>query len=170
MNDLTIQALGFVAFAINIVASSSVDDRRIRTLLCLSCLTFSVHFSLMGAYVAALNLLVNSFRAFVSLRYTGTKVFVLFVLVQAVMSIAFYSQPTDLLPAMASLISCYALFCAQGMKMRIAFLCCTFFWLMNSIVVGSYGGMMNDVFNATMLSITIFRLRRRARMLEPKFD
>ncbi|SEG06486.1 YgjV family protein [Vibrio hangzhouensis] len=160
MSDTYIQALGFVAFGINILASSTVSDNRMRALICLSCLTFSLHYTLLGALVAGLNLFVNSFRAFISLKFKGTMVFWIFVLLQVALSAYFYTSPTDLLPAVASLVSCYALFCAEGLRMRIAFLICTLIWMLNAIIVGSYGGILNDMFNATMLCITIFRIKR----------
>ncbi len=164
MNEIWVQALGFVGFAINLCAVSSVDDRRVRACICLSCLTFATHYALMGAIVASANLQINSFRALVSLKYSGKKVFWFFVVVQLVLSAALYSEPKDLLPMMASLISCYALFCAKGMTMRFTFLTCNVFWLLNSIVNGSYGGVVNDLFNNTILCITIFRLHRRNKL------
>ncbi|MBB1465585.1 YgjV family protein [Vibrio sp. SG41-7] len=160
MNELLIQALGFVALGFNLMATSTVNDNRMRALICLSCLIFSIHFTLLGALVAGLNLFVNSFRALVSLKFKGLKVFGIFFVVQIVISIYFYSEPRDLLPAIASTISCYALFCAHGMRMRIAFLVCTLIWLVNAFVVGSYGGFINDIFNSIILCITIFRLKR----------
>lgn len=164
MSDTLIQALGFIAFGINIMAASTVNDNRMRALICCSCLIFSLHFTLLGALVAGLNLFVNSFRALISLKYKGIKVFYAFVTLQLAMSAYFYSTPTDLLPAVASLASCYALFCAEGMRMRIAFLICTLIWMVNAFVVGSYGGILNDMFNATMLSITIFRIKREQKL------
>jgi hypothetical protein len=164
MNDTLIQALGFVALGFNLMAASTVNDNRMRALICLSCLTFSLHFTLLGAVVAGLNLFVNSFRALISLKFKGGKVFAIFFVVQIAMSIYFYSEPRDLLPAIASIISCYALFCADGMRMRIAFLVCTLIWMVNAFVVGSYGGLINDIFNSTMLCITIFRLNREEKL------
>ncbi|MGD8117015.1 YgjV family protein [Vibrio sp. TRT 29B02] len=164
MNETLIQSLGFVALGFNLMAASTVNDNHMRALICLSCLTFSVHFTLLGAVVAGLNLFVNSFRALVSVRYKGIKVFFVFLIAQIAMSIYFYSEPRDLLPAVASMISCYALFCAQGMRMRIAFLVCTLIWMVNAIVVGSYGGLINDLFNSTMLCITIFRLNKQQKL------
>jgi MFS family permease len=164
MNEFWIQSLGFVAFAINIMATSTVNDHRLRALICCSCLVFSVHYALLGAFVAGLNLLINSFRAFVSLKYKGTMVFVIFLLVQGILSSYFYTQPTDLLPAAASLLSCYALFMADGLKMRMAFFACTLLWMANAAVVGSYGGLLNDMFNAVMLCITMYRLVRVERL------
>jgi hypothetical protein len=160
MSDTLIQAIGFIALGINIIATSTVNDNRMRTLICCSCLIFSLHFTLLGALVAGLNLFVNSFRALISLKYKGKKVFYTFVALQLAMSVYFYSTPADLLPAIASLVSCYALFCAEGMRMRLAFLICALIWMMNAFIVGSYGGILNDMFNATMLSITIFRIKR----------
>lgn len=160
IDNTMIQALGFLALGFNLLGASTVNDNRMRAFLCLSCLTFSVHFTLLGALVAGLNLFVNSFRALVSLKYKGTKVFFIFFAIQIAMSIYFYSEPRDLLPAIASTISCYALFCAEGMRMRIAFLICTLIWMVNAAIVGSYGGLLNDIFNSTMLCITIFRLNR----------
>lgn len=164
MDDALIQALGFVALGFNLLAASTVNDNRMRALICLSCLTFSVHFTLLGAVVAGLNLFVNSFRALVSLKFKGVKVFFIFFVVQIAMSCYFYSEPRDLLPAIASIISCYALFCVQGMRMRIAFLVCTLIWMVNAFIVGSYSGLINDLFNTTMFSITIFRLNKQQKL------
>lgn len=164
MSENLIQALGFIAFGFNILAASTVSDNRMRALICCSCLIFSLHFTLLGAVVAGLNLFVNSFRALISLKFKGIKVFYVFVAVQLAMSAYFYSSPTDLLPAVASLVSCYALFCAEGMRMRIAFLICTLIWMVNAFIVGSYGGLLNDIFNASMLSITIFRIKREQQL------
>ncbi|HAS61575.1 MAG TPA: YgjV family protein [Vibrio sp.] len=161
MNETLVQALGFVALGLNLFASSTINDNRMRSIICLSCLTFSIHYTLLGALVAGLNLFVNSFRALVSVRYKGLKVFYLFLVIQIGISLYFYSEPRDVLPAIASIISCYALFIAEGMRMRIAFLFCTLTWLVNAALVGSYGGVLNDIFNATMLTITIFRLKRQ---------
>ncbi len=160
LNDTMVQSLGFLALGFNLLAASTTNDNRMRCLLCLSCLTFSIHFTLLGALVAGLNLFINSFRALVSVRFKGIKIFILFFIVQIWMSIYFYSEPRDFLPAIASLISCYALFFAQGMAMRIAFLICTLTWMVNAIVVGSWGGFINDMFNAIVLSITILRMRK----------
>ncbi|WP_117232785.1 YgjV family protein [Vibrio maerlii] len=164
MSDTFIQALGFVAFGFNILAASTVNDNRMKALICLSCLTFSLHYTLLGALVAGLNLFVNSFRAFISLKFKGIKVFWFFVLLQVALSAYVYTSPTDLLPAAASLVSCYALFCAEGLRMRIAFLICTLIWMINAYIVGSYGGILNDTFNATMLCITIFRIKRERKL------
>ncbi|RJX69488.1 YgjV family protein [Vibrio sinensis] len=164
MNETLVQALGFVALGLNLCASSTTNDNRMRAIICLSCLVFAIHYSLLGALVAGLNLFVNSFRALVSVKYKGRHVFFLFLIVQIGMSIYFYSEPRDLLPAIASIISCYALFIAQGMRMRFAFLVCTLTWMVNAVLVGSYGGLINDLFNATMLSITIFRLKKQQKL------
>lgn len=164
MDEVLIQSLGFVALGVNILAASTVNDNRMRSLICVSCLIFSIHFTLLGAVVTGFNLFVNSFRALVSVKFKGVKVFLIFFVIQVLISIYFYSEPRDLLPTMASIISCYALFCAHGMRMRIAFFNCTLIWAANSFLVGSYGGLINDLFNLTMISITIIRLNNKQKL------
>ncbi|PCD89127.1 YgjV family protein [Vibrio mediterranei] len=160
MSSELIQALGFMAFGINLLAGSTVNDNRMRALICCSCLLFSTHYFFMGAVVAAINLLINSVRAFVSLRLKGAPMFWLFLAIQTVMTITYYSEAKDLLPWLASSLSCWALFLGHGLKMRLAFLLCTLIWLVNAVIVGSYGGMLNDIFNAIVLSTTVYRLYR----------
>lgn len=75
MDEVLIQSLGFVALGVNILAASTVNDNRMRSLICVSCLIFSIHFTLLGAVVTGFNLFVNSFRALVSVKFKGVKVF-----------------------------------------------------------------------------------------------
>lgn len=48
--------------------------------------------------------------------------------------------------------------------MRVAFLICTLTWIASTVFIGSYGGLLNDMLNATMLSITIFRLKKQQKI------
>lgn len=102
MNETLVQEFGLVALGLNLFASSITNDSRMRAIICLSCLTFSIHYTLLGAVVAGL----NSFRTLVSFKYKGLKVFCLFLAVQIAMSVYFYSEPRDVLQAIASIISC----------------------------------------------------------------
>ncbi len=80
MNEYGIQALGFLAFGFNILAASTTNDNRMRAIICLSCLTFSIHYTLLGAFVAGMNLFVNSFRVicfFEVQRYQGSFLYLL---------------------------------------------------------------------------------------------
>ena len=110
------------------------------------------------ALVAAVNLAVNAVRAFISVNHQGWRWFWGFLGLQSVFSILVYSNPIDLLPWLASAISCYALFCLRGIPFRIGMMMCTAVWLINSTLVGSIGGVMNDVFNISVSLITIYRL------------
>jgi hypothetical protein len=62
------------------------------------------------------------------------------------------------LPILGSCIGTYALFCLDGIKMRLAFVVGTICWLSNNIIVGSIGGTLLE---ATLLAVncmTIWRL------------
>lgn len=161
MDSIFVQALGLAALAINLFSFSTVNDRRLRALLFGSCSLFAIHYVLLGAAVAGVNLVINAVRAFVSLRFTGVGWFVLFAALQTVMSAVLYATPLDIVPWVASLITGFALFCLSGIKLRIAMLLGTLTWMINSVLVGSWGGMLNDAINGTALLLTIWRLHRQ---------
>ncbi|MDA9557680.1 YgjV family protein [Vibrio sp.] len=161
MSEFWIQVLGFIALSVNLTASSTLSDTRMKGLIFISCMLFATHYMLLGAVVAGLNLFINSFRAIISIRYKSSWLFYAFLGIQTVFSAIFYEQPSDLIPWLASAFSCYALFMAQGIMMRWMFFICTALWLINSVIAGSYGGMVNDMFNLGILSLTIFRLSRQ---------
>ncbi|UJF20036.1 YgjV family protein [Vibrio sp. SS-MA-C1-2] len=164
MSETMIQAIGFLALIVNLIGSSCISDKRMRIFLFCSCTLFSIHFTLLGGFVAGINLFINAVRSLVSIKFTGTKMFVLFLIIQTSLSYFFYQSPTDLIPLMASTVSCYALFMCKGIAMRFAFLICTLLWLINAVVLGSYGGAINDMINATILATTIYRLSRREKV------
>ncbi|WP_413112000.1 YgjV family protein [Thaumasiovibrio sp. DFM-14] len=163
MNEVWIQSLGFVALGFNILAGSTTHDNRMRALICCSCITFSIHYMLLGAVVAGINFGISAFRALCSIKFQGYKPFFCFALIQLSMSLFFFQEPRDLLPAVASLFGCYALFCVRGLAMRLAFLFCACLWMINALVVGSYGGLVNDVFSIGILLVAIGRIYKEDR-------
>lgn len=159
MDPLIVQGFGLAAFAVNVVGFSTKRDQLFRGLLFVSCSLFCIHYVLMGAYVAGANLGVNGVRSFVSLRFKGYVWFGVFVVIQTIMSAMVFKGFIDFLPWSASLMSGFALFCLSGIHMRIAMLACAFTWMINAFIVGSWGGSLNDITNATLLAITIYRLK-----------
>ena len=160
MDPLFVQALGFAAYAINMVGFSTSRDQLFRGLLFCSCTLFSLHYALLGAYVASANLGVNGLRSIASLRYKGGRAFIIFAIVQCALGTYFFRGALDLLPWSASLLSGYALFCQSGIKMRISMLTCALIWMINAIIVGSWGASLNDITNATLIAITIYRMSK----------
>ncbi|KZL28959.1 YgjV family protein [Pseudovibrio sp. WM33] len=159
MDPLVIQSFGLAAYAVNIVGFSTRHDQLFRSLLFVSCSLFCIHYVLMGAYVAGANLGINGVRSFVSLRFKGYTWFGIFAVIQTIMSVMVYEGLIDLLPWSASLMSGFALFCLSGIQMRFAMLICALTWMVNALIVGSWGGSLNDITNATLLAFTIYRMK-----------
>ncbi|WP_109315348.1 YgjV family protein [Pseudovibrio ascidiaceicola] len=159
MDPLVIQGFGLAAYAVNMVGFSTKRDQLFRSLLFVSCSLFCIHYVLMGAYVTGTNLGINGVRSFVSLRFKGYTWFALFAVIQTGMSVMVYEGLIDLLPWSASLMSGFALFCLSGIQMRIAMLACALTWMVNALIVGSWGGSLNDITNATLLVFTIYRMK-----------
>jgi hypothetical protein len=154
------QALGFITFGCSIAAFSSTNDHRFRVFLTLGCLLLAIQYGILGALVAGVNLAINSVRALWSIKYRGAIWFWVFMILQTGLSVLVYKSPIDLLPWTASAISCYALFFLSGRAMRTAMLLCTCVWLVNSVMVGTYGAILNDLFNISVMSLTLFRMSR----------
>lgn len=159
-SEVLAQGLGILAFCFSVGAFASKGDKRFRLFLTTSCVLLAVHYGLLMAYVAAVNLIINAVRAVLSVNHHGMRWFWLFFIGQSLISLTVYQSPIDLLPWLASAISCYALFNLQGIALRVGMMLCTFVWLLNSALVGSIGGVMNDVFNISVSLLTIYRLHR----------
>ncbi|SDQ11880.1 YgjV family protein [Pseudovibrio sp. Tun.PSC04-5.I4] len=159
MDLYIIQALGITAFAVNMVGFSTSRDQLLRSLIFLSASLFCIHYVLLGAYVAGLSLALSGLRSLISLKYKGNRWFFGFAIVQTLMSLAIYDSPFDLLPWSASLLNGYAMFCLSGIRMRVVMLVGAALWCSNAVIVGSWGGAINDLTNGTLLLVTIYRMK-----------
>lgn len=163
MNLYIIQALGFTALAVNVVGFSTSRDQVLRRLIFLSASLFCMHYVLLGAYVAGLSLALSGLRSLISLKYKGNSWFFGFAIVQTLLSLAIYDTPIDILPWAASLLNGYAMFCLSGVRMRVVMLFGAVLWCANAVIVGSWGGALNDTMNGTLLLITIYRMKTAAK-------
>ncbi|PFG46192.1 inner membrane protein [Vibrio sp. ES.051] len=161
MNEVLIQSIGFVALGVNILAASSVNGNRMRALICVSCFISSIQFILLRAVVTGFNLFVNFSRVSASVKFKGIKVFFIFFVIQVLISSYYYSGPRYSLPTIASVISCYALFSAHVMRMRVAFFNFTLIRETNCFFVSSYSGLFKNLFNFIIIRNTFFRLNNK---------
>jgi hypothetical protein len=159
---LIAQGVGLAAFVIAIVALSSKDDTRLKWLLALAAATIALHFTLLGAYVAACVMALNSSR-FVLANYSGTKGFA-FLYIAAYIGFGAwnYQAPVDLLPVASGMIGTLAVFCFSGIRMRALLLTCSVLWLTHNSIQGSLGGILMEIafIAASALAIQKMRLLR----------
>ena len=152
------KGLAFVAFAISCYGYTRVHDNQLRLSIAISCALLSLHFLLLGAWVAALSLFINAIRNQLSRYHTGLKWFLGFAFIQLITSFWIYQTPQDILPIVASLISGYAVFCCKNIVLRIWMLICTLLWFANNLLIQTYGAVLSDLLSMSMNIYGMLRL------------
>lgn len=152
------QFFGLLSFGLGIYCFYQRDDRRLKIIMFVMQLNNCLHFALLGAPTAALSSVLSVVRTGLSLRTHSRLVAWLFIGLSLGLGGWLADSWQDMLPVIGSCIGTYALFCLQGISMRLAFLVGACFWLGNNILVGSLGGTLLEL---TLISVnlrTIYKL------------
>jgi hypothetical protein len=149
------QCVGYVAFVLGVGSFLQKDDRRFKLFMAGECLAYVVHFSLLGNPTAV----VSSTRS----RWVAAAI----VAINLALGLSLTTRASDWLPLMASCIGTLAFFLLQGIPMRLAMLCGTVLWIANNVISGSIGGIALEVVVAAVNIMTIRRMARDARALQP---
>ena len=154
------QFFGLLSFFLGIYCFYQRDDRRLKIIMFAMQANNCVHFALLGAQTAVLSSLFSVVRTGLSLHTRSTIVAWLFIVVSFSLGAWLAERWQDMLPVMGSCIGTYALFCLEGIRMRLAFLVGACFWLSNNIWVGSLGGTLLEITLITVNLRTIYKLHR----------
>lgn len=158
------QCLGYAAFAFGVGCFLQKDDQRFKLFMALECLSYVLHFALLGVPTAVASSLVSLARSLVALRTHSPWAAAVFVVLLLALGVWLYSGWVSLLPLAASCVGTLALFLLKGIAMRVVMLGGTLLWIVNNVLVGSVGGTMLELVVATTNAYTIWRLwRGRAR-------
>lgn len=154
------QSLGVAAFLISLAGYISPNDRRLKVMLTSGTAILTLHFMLFGAWLAAVSLILNTGRTWLSIYRRGTRVFVAIALAQLTISLPMVDSMRDMLPVVGSVIGSYGLLCLSGQWLRMALLITTGFWFVNNLLLWSIGAMMLDCLNAGAHIYAIHRIGR----------
>lgn len=152
-----VQALGMLSFALGVACFYQKDDVKLKILMIVMCVINTIHFAMLGAITASLGAALAVLRTYISIKSSSLWMALGFITVTLVMGIALSNTWYDMLPILGSCIGTYALFCLQGIKMRLGFLlgaCC---WLANNIIVGSIGTTLLEI---TLIVVNLFTITR----------
>ena len=157
------QAMGMLAFPVSLIGYLSTNDRRLKIMMTVGAAILSLHFVLFGAWIAAVSLVLNTARSWLSVHRRGLRWFIPVAIAQLVISVPLIHGARDTLPIIGSMIGSYGLLCLSGIKLRLAMLITTFFWLANNMILGSVGAVLLDCLNASAHVFAMLRLHRLAR-------
>lgn len=155
------QFFGLLSFLLGIACFYQRDDRRLKIIMFAMQLNNCIHFALLAAPTAVMSSLFSMVRTGLSLYTRSALVAWLFIAASVALGIWLSDQWQDMLPVMGSCIGTYALFCLQGIRMRLAFLVGAGFWLSNNLWVGSIGGSLLEMTLITVNLRTIYKLRQK---------
>jgi hypothetical protein len=160
------QWLGYLAFAFGVGCFLQRDDHRFKFFMALECLSYVLHFALLGVPTAVASSLVSLARSLVAMRTQSPWAAAGFVALLLVLGVWLYSGWVSMLPLAASCIGTLALFLLRGIAMRVVMLGGTLLWIVNNVLVGSVGGTMLEVVVATTNAFTIWRMWRAQRLAD----
>lgn len=154
------QLFGYLAFALGMACFLQTDDRRFKIFMALECLSYVVHFALLGQPTAVASSLVSLGRSVAAIRSRSPWVAGFFIALSLGLGAWLQTGWLSLLPIAASCIGTTALFFLHGVRMRLLMLVGTLLWLANNLLVGSIGGSLLEATIAVTNGWTIWRLWR----------
>lgn len=155
------QWLGYLALGFGVACFLQTDDRRFKRFMALECLSYVLHFALLGQPTAVASSLVSLARSVASLRSRSPLLACFFIGLSLALGAWLATGWVSLLPIAASCIGTTALFFLQGLRMRVLMLLGTLLWVANNLIVGSIGGTALELIVAATNGWTIWKLWRR---------
>jgi hypothetical protein len=161
------QLFGYLAFFFGVGCFLQKNDVRFKVFMAVECISYVIHFWLLGNPTACASSAVSVGRSLAAIRSRSRWVALIFVLLSLGMGVWLAKSWLSLLPIIASCIGTTALFLLSGIRMRALMLVGTTLWLINNIASGSIGGTMLEAVILTTNIWTIFRLMRDERRDAP---
>lgn len=161
--------MGYVTLVIGVAAFLQKNDQRLRALNATECVTYALHFWLLGNLSGVAGAGISSVRSYLSLFTQSIWVAAAAILVNLTVGLHFVHSPAGLLPLAASVMGTIAVFLLSGISMRAVMLCSSLCWLSNNLLCHSIGGTILESFISCSNIVTIVRLSRdnaRAKQME----
>jgi hypothetical protein len=163
MNELFIQAIGFVGVALFIISYQIRSNRALFLCQLVGCLVFCVQFFLMGAYTGALSLIVNIVRNILLLRadewkWAGSKITLVGVIgLLAVITVYTWAGWPSLLPFASVAVTIIGYWTRNAQKIRLTQLLGSPCTLLYDLIIHSWGGALSESITIISILVSIFR-------------
>ncbi|MHC1788130.1 YgjV family protein [Solidesulfovibrio sp.] len=152
------QIMGYVAFILGVAAFSQRIDWKLKTLIAVECLAYTMHFALLGNPAASLSAGLSAVRMFVSLRTRSRYLAACFLAANVLLGGLLASSWTAVFSIAAGCSGTVAAFFLTGIRLRALLFFATLCWLANNIVSGSIGGTLLETIVAVVNGATMWRL------------
>ena len=163
MNELAIQAIGFVGVAFFIVSYQIRSNKALFLCQMMGCLVFCVQFFIMGAYTGAVSLIINIIRNLLLVKRAdwkwvdrkSTMLVILALLV--VITIYTWDGIISLLPFIMVAVTTIGYWSNNAQKIRLSQFIGSPCVLLYDALVGSWGGVLNETITLVSIIISVIR-------------
>lgn len=159
------QAIGLLAFLLNLKACLNRDERQFKLAILVGCLLWSVHNAILGAHVAAAISLVAAVRTALSFDAQNRRYVGLLIATYLALALGKWNTAHDLLPVAATILGTVALFYCSGVALRIVHCMGAPLWIVHDLHYGSVGGVMSQ---SLMLGLSLFTICRMLDLRLPR--
>ncbi len=163
MNQLLIQGIGFLALIFVILSFQKKKRVTILLLMFVGLLLFVVHYSLLKAWIGALMNLIEVCVVFVSYKKETEKwakqKFWPYIFIACYIAVGLFTAKTttDFLPIIAQIFGAIAVWQKNPKTIRFIMLIPRPLWFFYNFIVGSYAGMLTELFILTSVLVGIIR-------------
>lgn len=160
-----IQLIGLLAFCILVLSYYKKKESMILTYQITANFAYSVHYFLLGGIAGALTSFIGIFRNILFIKLKNNKVILgsIFILLYLIVTIIFYENFYSIFPMIAN--SSYLISMIKGSRksLLIGGILNSSFWLLYSIFVSSYAGMITESIIIISNSIQLIKLKNSKR-------
>lgn len=170
--DIVIQSLGLIAAGLMISSFQCRTNRNLFALQFAAVSFFAVQFIFLGGLTGGLVLIIGMVRNLLLLQFhrgwPQKKIFMwLFIAAYISATLFTYENTMSLLPLLAMCVGTFFMWTDNRGLIRMANLCVACpAWLIYDIYIGSYGGIINEIFIMISILISIKRYGFRSLMDE----
>jgi hypothetical protein len=159
------QSIGFIAILISFYAMTLKDDKAMMNGSILCCIILVPHFIMLGSMVSAASVAFIGIRVWVAKNYPSNKLMYLFLILgffQAWVMIENWQQIFSILSVLVATVIYFKL---KGFWMRLALVVTCIFWVIDSIIIGSYPSLILNSFGALIHASTAYRIYTEGKKL-----
>lgn len=163
MTQLIAQIIGIVALLFVLLSFQKNNRHFILLFLIIAQVLFTVHFGLLGAWTGAAMNGVAAVRTYIfnqreSKNWSNNHVWLhLFVLLFWILGIITWKENYSLLPILAITVDTFAVWNKKTSNIRLFMLIPRPLWFVYNFTVGSYAGMITEIFVLFSILISILR-------------
>jgi hypothetical protein len=176
MQEIWIQAIGFLALMMYLVSYQFKSNRGLFTFQLLGAALFALQYSLIGGATGALSQVIKVLRSLILLKYNdwpwvrGKGPMLFFCGLYLLATVYTWAGPLSLIVLLASVVSTAVFWTNNARTIRVV--CLVFIcpcWLIYAFFTGSLGGILNETFTIVSILISIYRFGWKA-LGEPQHD